>query len=86
MSFADTPKPPCYAVIFTSRRRSGDGDNYEGTATRMIDLARKQPGFIGVESTRGEDGLGITVSYWENLAAIQAWKRNEEHRAAQAAE
>ena len=22
------------------------------------------PGFLGVESVRGADGLGITVSYW----------------------
>jgi len=54
-------------------------------AQRMIDLASAQPGFLGVESARGSDGLGITVSYWESEEAIQAWKAHVEHQAAQAA-
>jgi heme-degrading monooxygenase HmoA len=27
--------------------------------------------------------LGITVSYWESLEAIKAWKQNAEHLVAQ---
>jgi len=83
MSFADTPSPPYYAVIFTSRSSEEAGDDYAKTAARMAELAGGQPGFLGIESTRGEDGVGITVSYWESLEAISAWKRNEEHQAAQ---
>jgi heme-degrading monooxygenase HmoA len=49
----------------------------------MEQLAREQPGFLGVESARGPDGLGITVSYWESAAAAAAWGRNAEHRLAQ---
>ncbi len=85
MSFADTPEPPYYAVIFTSRSAEEAGDDYAGTAARMVELAGEQPGFLGIESTRGEDGVGITVSYWESLEAITAWKQNEEHQAAQRA-
>jgi heme-degrading monooxygenase HmoA len=48
-------------------------------AERMVALAARQPGFLGVDSARGEDGLGITVSYWESEAAIAAWKANAEH-------
>jgi heme-degrading monooxygenase HmoA len=44
-------------------------------------MASEQPGFLGAESVR--DGLGITVSYWESLDAIDNWKRNAEHREAQ---
>ncbi len=46
-------------------------------------LAAQQPGFLGVESVRGADGSGITVSYWENEDAVRAWKRNVEHLDAQ---
>jgi heme-degrading monooxygenase HmoA len=38
-----------------------------------------------VESVRGVDGFGITVSYWSSLEAIAAWKQVTEHRAAQEA-
>ena len=72
-----------YAVIFTSRRTPEDAEGYAATAQRMDELARAQPGFLGVESARGEDGLGITVSYWESLAAIDAWRKQVEHLAAQ---
>ncbi|SFY15702.1 MULTISPECIES: antibiotic biosynthesis monooxygenase [unclassified Pseudomonas] len=71
-----------YAVIFTSLRTDADQD-YAEAAERMLALAREQPGFLGVESARGEDGLGITVSYWSSEAAIQSWKRHPEHRAIQ---
>jgi heme-degrading monooxygenase HmoA len=74
------PKP-YYAVIFTSRR-SGD-EGYAETAARMEELARQQPGFLGIESVRGDDGVGITVSYWTDLESIRAWKANAEHREAQ---
>ena len=76
--FASTPKPPYYAVIFTSQRRDGDG-GYGVTADRMVELAAQQPGYLGVESVRDATGLGITVSYWESEAAIQAWRRHAEH-------
>lgn len=80
--FADTPAPPYYAVIFSSRRRDG-ADGYEAMAERMLALAARQDGFLGVESVRGSDGFGITVSYWSSTAAIAAWKANAEHLAAQ---
>lgn len=77
--FAHTPRPPYYAVIFTSQRRADDGSAYGTTADRMVELAAQQPGYLGVESVRGADGLGITVSYWESEAAILAWRRHAEH-------
>jgi len=76
---AYTPAAPYYAVIFTSLRTEGD-QGYSQAAMRMLELAREQPGFLGVESAR-EDGLGITVSYWASEAAILAWKHHAEHRA-----
>lgn len=35
---ANTPKPPYYAVIFTSHRTEGDND-YGQMAERMVELA-----------------------------------------------
>jgi heme-degrading monooxygenase HmoA len=77
------PVPPYYAVIFTSRRSSADGAGYAAMSERMVELAAQQPGFLGVESARGSDGVGITVSYWESEAAIRAWREDAEHRLAQ---
>lgn len=79
--FAKTPKPPYYAVIFTSHRANDEG--YAETAARMEELAAQQPGYLGIESVHGADGLGITVSYWTDLESIRAWKANAEHRVAQ---
>jgi heme-degrading monooxygenase HmoA len=76
--FAHTPEPPYYAVIFTSQRTAGD-DGYADTAERMVALAQQQPGFLGVESVRGADGVGITVSYWASQDAIAAWRQHAQH-------
>jgi len=81
-AFASTPEPPYYAVIFTSQRTDVD-DGYGAMSDRMVELASQQPGFLGVESVRDANGLGITVSYWSSLDAIAAWKANAEHRVAQ---
>lgn len=69
-----------YAVIFTSTRTEVE-EGYTEMAMRMVELAKQQAGFIGVESARNE--IGITVSYWESLEAIKAWKENTEHLFAQ---
>lgn len=77
---ASTPAPPYYAVIFTSLRTE-TADGYGEMAEAMVELAKTQPGFLGVESAR--EGLGITVSYWESLDAIKNWKQNSDHLLAQ---
>jgi heme-degrading monooxygenase HmoA len=77
---AKTPEPPYYAVIFTSHRTEGD-NGYGEAAGKLLELALKQPGFIGVESAR--ESVGITVSYWTDLESIKAWKQNADHIKAQ---
>lgn len=78
---SDLPEPPYYAVIFTNQRTPVD-KGYGDMAERMVALAAEQPGCLGVESTRGADGLGITVSYWRSTEDIAAWRRHAEHRVA----
>ena len=80
--FAPLPDPPYYAVVFTSLRGSDD-PGYDAMAEAMDRLARKQPGYIGVESVRAADGLGITVSYWKTEADVAAWKKVAKHEAGQ---
>lgn len=80
--FATLPDPPYYAVIFSSTRRPGD-DGYGEMAERMVELASRQPGYLGIESVRDAQGHGITVSYWSSLDSIADWKRQAEHRVAQ---
>ena len=73
-----------FAAIFTTQRSHSGDDVYEIMAGRMITLAQKQQGFLGLESVCGDDGMGITVSYWSDRKAIQNWGRQAEHLSVQA--
>lgn len=85
----ETPPPgfaarfptPYVAVIFTSQRRAPD-PAYDAMAEAMVSLAARQPGYLGAESARGTDGLGITVSYWTDDTAVAAWRAELRHQAA----
>jgi heme-degrading monooxygenase HmoA len=79
-TIAATPSPPYVAVIFTSVRTDDDG-GYAAMAAAMERLAREQPGYLGIEAAR--EGVGITVSYWRDEAAAQAWKEVGAHLVAQ---
>lgn len=72
-----------YAVIFTSKRNEMDQAGYAEMAKKMVECAKLQNGFLGFDSARGSDGVGITVSYWDSLESIKVWKNNEEHQEAQ---
>ena len=71
---------PYYAVIFTSKRTT-ENNGYSHMAELMYTLAQQQKGFLGFESAREQ--IGISVSYWESLEAISAWKANIDHQLAQ---
>ncbi|MBC8882912.1 antibiotic biosynthesis monooxygenase [Flavobacterium piscinae] len=77
---ATTPKPPYYAVIFSSVNTENNED-YSEMAEQMVELASQQEGFLGIESARND--IGITVSYWKDLESIKKWKENTEHSFAQ---
>lgn len=84
LRFAATPEPPYYMVSFTSLRNGEDAQGYADAAARMLALAAQQPGFLGAESVRDADGVGITLSYWRSEADILAWKHQGEHAATRA--
>jgi heme-degrading monooxygenase HmoA len=76
----NTDFKPYYAVIFTSIQTSTI-EGYTAMAEQMEALAKNQKGFIGIDSAR--NSVGITVSYWESLEAIQQWKQHADHVMAQ---
>jgi len=80
--FANTPEPPYYAVIFTSKRTDGD-HGYEAMAQAMFELALAHPGCLGAETARGDNGIGLTVAYFTDEASIKNWKANARHLVAQ---
>lgn len=80
----DKPEPPYWAVIFPNQRTGEDAKGYAETARRMVELARQQPGCLGLDSARGADGFGITVSYWDSPEAIAQWRDHPEHEQARA--
>ncbi len=79
-NIANTPSPPYYAVIFTSKT-SENLEGYDSTSQKMLELVSQQRGFLGVESARND--IGITVSYWRDMDAIAAWRNILEHQKAQ---
>ncbi|MCX2718351.1 antibiotic biosynthesis monooxygenase family protein [Lentiprolixibacter aurantiacus] len=72
---------PYYAVIF-SNALCASTEGYRDMAGKMEELAKNQPGYLGFETAREE--TGISISYWDSLEAIAAWKANVEHEVAQA--
>jgi heme-degrading monooxygenase HmoA len=69
------------SVIFVAQRTDLDADGYAHAAALMDELAAQQAGYIGIDSVRGADGLGITVSYWTDEASANAWRDHAEHTA-----
>jgi heme-degrading monooxygenase HmoA len=72
------------AVIFMSQRTGEDEAGYANAAVAMDRLAAAQPGYCGVDSARGADGFGITVSWWADEASALAWRSHPEHDAIRA--
>ena len=77
-----TTRPPgTIAIIFVAQRSLDDDTGYQAAAQEMDALAAEQPGYIGIDSVRGADGLGITVSYWADDAAAKNWRDHPRHAA-----
>ena len=74
-----TPKPPYYAVVFTSINADVDHTEHVAMSARMLELASKYDGFFGIELSRNNDGSGVSVSYWRDMDTIMKWARDPEH-------
>jgi heme-degrading monooxygenase HmoA len=75
------------AVIFEVEPAAGRFDEYLDHAARLRPELEQVPGFISVERFRSltnPDKL-LSLSFWENEAAVACWRSNEMHRTSQAA-
>jgi len=59
-----TPKPPYYAVVFTSINADVDHTEHAAMYKRMVEVAQKYPGYLGIEPARNADGTGVAAVYW----------------------
>ena len=73
----NAPPPPYYAVIAPAELQE-DIRGYPEMAAKLVELAKEQPGFLGIESGF-QKGFALAVSYWASLEAIQAWSENARH-------
>jgi heme-degrading monooxygenase HmoA len=71
------PRPPYYAVNAPAELND-DIRGYPELAAKLVELAKKWPGFLGIESGF-QKGFALAVSYWTSLDAIQAWRVNTQH-------
>jgi heme-degrading monooxygenase HmoA len=79
---AATPKPPYYAVIFTSVNAPVDHAEHTALSAKLVEHAKTFSGFLGIEGSRNSDGTGVTAVYWKDRESIQAWAKDPMHQAA----
>jgi heme-degrading monooxygenase HmoA len=73
------PPPGSVAVIFLSGRTAADADGYGAAAEAMESAAAARDGYLGIDSVREADGVGITISWWRDEAAALAWRDDPDH-------
>lgn len=72
-------------VIFELQPHEHGRDEYLEAAARLRPLLEQIDGFIGVERFESLTNPGklLSLSYWRDAQAVQAWRNMEAHRAAQ---
>lgn len=77
-----TPKPPYYAVIFTSINADVDHTEHSALSARLAERAKMYDGYLGIEPARSVDGTGVTAVYFKDPETIAAWAKDPEHQLA----
>jgi heme-degrading monooxygenase HmoA len=75
------------AVIFEVEPKPGRKDAYLGLAAELAPLLKDIDGFISVERFQSltNEGKLLSLSFWRDEAALEAWRKVEKHRRAQEA-
>lgn len=75
------------AVIFEVEPADGRREAYLGIAADLRPLLERIDGFISVErfQSLANPGKLLSLSFWRDEEAVQAWRNTQEHRKAQAA-
>jgi len=73
------------AVIFEVYPTPEGKDEYLAIAAGLRELLADQPGFIAIErfQSLSDENKLLSLSYWEDEQAVQAWRNVAEHRLAQ---
>lgn len=66
--------PPYYAVINHTAPPGVDVGQFLDAGQRLIGMAAAEPGFMGIEETKGPDGTPYTVCYWDRPSALRRWR------------
>lgn len=74
------------AVIFEGAVADGQKDVYLDIAAELRPLLEEMDGFISIERFESlyNPGKLLSLSFWRDEAAVEAWRNRSEHRAAQA--
>ena len=72
-SLAENLTPPYYTATLNERQEGLKDKDHIAPADEMVTLATRQPGFLGLESSRDQKGDQKTVSYWKDVDAIEGW-------------
>ena len=73
------------AVIFQVVPDEGRAQDYFDAAAALREAVSKIDGFISVERFESltTPGKYLSLSFWRDEAAVQAWRQHQGHRAAQ---
>lgn len=74
------------AVIFEVEPAPGHEQDYLDTAAGLRAELERADGFLSIErfASLAQPGKILSLSFWRDEAAVQAWRNREPHRAAQA--
>jgi len=72
-------------VVFQVTMRDGRTQDYFDLAAELRPELERIDGFISVErfQSLAEPGKYVSLSFWRDRAAIEAWRAQRRHRAAQ---
>jgi heme-degrading monooxygenase HmoA len=70
-------------VVFRSRIRPENADEFHELADKMLLLAKSMAGFISYKAYTSDDGERVSIHEWESPEQLRAWREHPEHRQAQ---
>ncbi|QOF73560.1 antibiotic biosynthesis monooxygenase [Aminobacter sp. SR38] len=75
------------AVIFEVEPAEGQRDAYLGIAADLRPLLQRIDGFLSIErfQSLADPKQLLSLSFWRDEEAVEAWRNTEEHRQAQMA-
>ena len=70
-------------IVFRSRLRPENVEEFEKLAHKLLELAQSMPGFISYKRYLNEDGERCSIIEFETAEQLRAWREHPVHRDAQ---